>query len=117
MFYRTFLILILGLASALPQATISDGPAGKTFKAWLEAFNSGDRAQMETYCHTYDPRQTADGMMSFRNMTGGFEVLRVLKSERLHLEFLVNQPDNDTRALRSFHVQDPHPPDVIQFGL
>jgi hypothetical protein len=117
MFYQTFLILILGLASALPQAPISDGPAGKTFKAWLEAFNSGDRAQMETYCHTYDPRQTADGMMSFRNVTGGFEVLRVLKSERLHLEFLVKERDSETKALGSLDVKDAEPAEVIQFGL
>jgi hypothetical protein len=60
MFYRTSLILILGLTAAWPQTTVPDGPAGQTLKAWLEAFNSGDRAQVETYCHKYDPKQSAD---------------------------------------------------------
>jgi hypothetical protein len=89
MLVRTFLLLMLGLAAASPQTTIPDSPAGKTFKAWLEAFNSGDRAQMEAYCQKYDKNQSPEGMMSFRNMTGGFELLKVLNSDRLHIEFLV----------------------------
>ena len=101
MLYRTFLLLMLGLGAASPQATIPDNPVGKTFKAWLEAFNSGDRAQMEAYCQKFDKNQTAEGMMSFRNMTGGFELLQVLNSDRLHIEFLVKERDSDTRAFGS----------------
>jgi len=50
---RLVLVLALALASTAqtvphPQVgappTIPDTPAGRTFKAWLEAFNSGDRA-------------------------------------------------------------------------
>jgi hypothetical protein len=117
MFYRILLVLILGLSGAWPQTTIPDGPAGQTFKAWLEAFNSGDPAQMEAYCHKYDPKQSADAMKSFRNMTGGFELLQILKSERFHLEFLVKERNSDTKALGSLDVKDAEPAEVIQFGL
>jgi len=117
MFYRKCLIFILGLTGAWPQATIPDGPAGQTLKAWLEAFNSGDRAQMEAYCHKYDPNQTADGMMSFRNMTGGFELLQIVKKERLHLEFLVKERSGETKALGNLDVKDAEPAEVIHFGL
>lgn len=99
MLYRTFLLLMFGLAAASPQATIPDSPVGKTFKAWFEAFNSGDRAQMEAYCQEYDKNQSPEGMMSFRNMTGGFELLQVLISDRLHIEFLVKERGSDTRAV------------------
>ncbi|MGA7894309.1 MAG: hypothetical protein WCA49_13900, partial [Candidatus Sulfotelmatobacter sp.] len=55
--YRSFSILVLALAAAWAQQTIPDTrsvaqpavpdtPAGRTFKAWLEAFNSGDRGQI-----------------------------------------------------------------------
>jgi hypothetical protein len=117
MFYRTCLILILGLRAAWPQATIPDGPAGQTLKAWLEAFNSGDRAQVEAYCHKYDPNQSADGMMSFRNMTGGFELLQIVKGERLHVEFLVKERNSDTKAVGNLDVKDAEPAEVIHFGL
>jgi retinol-binding protein 3 len=56
-------------------------------------------------------------MMSFRNMTGGFELLQVLNSDRLHIEFLVKERDSDTRAFGSLDVKDAEPAEVIQFGL
>jgi hypothetical protein len=117
MFFQTFLVLILGLAIALPQVAIPAGPAGQTLKAWLEAFNSGDRAQIEAYCHKYDPKESVDRMMSFRNMTGGFEILQILKSDRLHLEFLVKERNGDTKAIGSLDVKDAEPAEVIEFGL
>jgi hypothetical protein len=116
--YGAFLVLIFGLATALPQATtIPDGPAGKTLRAWLDALNSGDRAQMDAYCHKYDPKESVDRMMSFRNMTGGFEILQILKIERLHLEFLVKERSGDTKAIGSLDVKDAEPAEVIEFGL
>jgi hypothetical protein len=122
MCYRTCLVLISGLilgrlAVGWPQASIPDGPAGHTLAAWLEAFNSGDRARMEVYCRKYDPNNSADGMMSFRNMTGGFELLQVLKSERLRLEFLVKERNSDTKAIGTLDVKDAEPAEVIRFGL
>src|ERR1700737_1024057 len=117
MFYRTCLILILGLMAAWPQATIPDGPAGQTLEAWVEGLNSGDRAEMEGYCQKYDPNQSADGMMSFRNMTGGFELLQIVKKERLHLEFLVKERSGETKALGNLDVKDAEPAEVIHFGL
>jgi hypothetical protein len=117
MVYRIWLVLMFGLTAAWPQATIPDGLAGQTLKAWLDAFNSGDRAQMDSYRHKYDPNQSADSMMSFRNMTGGFEILQILKSERLHLEFVVKEHNSDTKAIGSLDVADGDPPQVVQFGL
>jgi hypothetical protein len=114
---RTLLILFAWLAASWPQATIPDGPAGRTLTAWLEAFNSGDQAQMEAYCRKYEPKQSASRMMSFRNMTGGFELLQILKTERLHLEFLVKERNSDTKALGSLDVKDAEPAEVIGFGL
>jgi hypothetical protein len=56
MFYRLCLVLVLGLGTAWAQPTIPDTPAGHTFKAWLEAFNSSDQNLMEAYYHKYSRR-------------------------------------------------------------
>jgi retinol-binding protein 3 len=115
--YRLLLTFLFALAPALPQSTIPASPAGETLKAWLDAFNSGDRAQIESYCQKYDPKQTPDGMLSFRSQTGGFELQQILKSERLHLEFVVKERSGDTRAIGSLDVKDAEPPQVVEFGL
>jgi hypothetical protein len=41
-------VLLSGFV-AQAQTSIPDTPAGKVLRAWLDAFNSGDRAKMEAY--------------------------------------------------------------------
>ena len=79
MFCRTLLVAILAavailaVAAALPQTPIPSTPAGQTLQAWLTAFNSADRAQVDAYVYKYDPKNCPERMMSFHSMTGGFE--------------------------------------------
>src|SRR5260370_864558 len=128
MFSRSCLTLVLALAAALaPQATpgpqagapptIPETPAGRTFKAWLEAFNSGDRALLDAYLHKYDPSKSLDDEMRFRGMTGGFNLLQIIKSELLHLEFLVKERGGETSAFGKLEVKDGDPALVASFGL
>jgi len=128
MFYRSCFALVLGLAAAGAQQTprdphageepaIPDTPAGHTFEAWLEAFNSGDRALMEAYYRVYDPSKSVETEKRFRDMTGGFDVQKVVKSERLHLEFLVKERRSDTQAIGKLDVKDGQPALVTSFGL
>src|SRR6202162_4869486 len=128
MFVRSCLALFLGLATAwaqqtIPdtqagvQATIPDTPVGRTFKAWLEAFNSGDRGLLEAYSHKYEPSKSVENEMRFRGMTGGFELLKVVKSEPLHLEFLVKERNSDTQAMGTLDVKEGEPAEVTSFGL
>jgi retinol-binding protein 3 len=112
-----FMGLVLVCWTASAQVATPDGPAGKTLKAWLTAFNSGDKAQMEAYCKTYDPKQTADMMMGFQKMTGGFELVKILKAEPLHLEYVVKERNSKTRAVGTLDVKDGDPAVVVQAGL
>jgi len=128
MFSRSCLALILTLTAAfvpraIPQTqsqaqpAIPDTPAGRTFKAWFEAFNSGDRASMDAYLHKYDPGKSLDNEMQFRGMTGGFDLLQVVKSEPLHLEFLVKERRGDTKAIGKLEVKEGNPDVVADFSL
>jgi len=128
MFSRSCLTMVLALAAALaPQATpqpqagaqpaIPETPAGRTFKAWLEAFNSGDRGLLDTYIHKFDPNKSLDNEMQFRGMTGGFNLLQIVKSEPLHLEFLLKERRSDTTGIGKLEVKEGDPAQVTSFGL
>src|SRR5215475_2311254 len=120
MFRRMILValgLVLASSVALGQVTIPDSPAGKTLQAWLTAFNSGDKAQIEAYCKTYQSKLPPEMLMNFRSMTGGFELLQIVKAERLHIEFLVKERNSDTRAIGTFDVKDADPPVELEAGL
>jgi len=128
MFSRSCLALVLTLATVAAQQTnsqtqagaqpaIPDTPAGHTFKAWLEAFISGDRASLDAYLHKYDPSKSVDNEMQFRAMTGGFNFLQIVKSEPLQLEFLVKERRSETTAIGKLEVKDGDPAQVASFGL
>src|SRR5260370_42414510 len=89
---RTLLIVFAFLGAAQPQSVnIPDTPAGHTLKAWLDAFNSGDRAAEEKYLKTYDPERSLDDEMRFRGMTGGFNLPQILKTHSPRIWVIVKE--------------------------
>ena len=43
------LVLALSIACAGSQTSVPDSPPGQTLRAWLDAFNSGDRARVAAF--------------------------------------------------------------------
>ena len=117
MLCRLSALLLVGVACGLAQVTVPDTPAGHTLQAWLDAFNSGDRARIETYVKTIGQSQSVDGMISFRNQTGGFELQSIESSEQMHIRFRVKEKGGPTTAFGNLLVKDGHPPTVATFGV
>jgi len=113
----TALALCLGLPVVRAQQAIPDTPAGHTFKAWLDAFNSGDRATEEKYIQTYDSTRSLDEEMRFRGMTGGFILQQIVKSDPQRLEFMVKEHNGDTVAIGKMEVKAGNPAAVASFSL
>lgn len=119
---RTFRFLVVPIVCAVLRASaqqpaIPGSPAGRTLQAWLDAFNSGDRTKIENYVKTIDPSQNADGLISFRNHTGGFDLLSIDSSEPLQIRFRVKEKNGTTTAIGDLLVKDGNPPTVESFGL
>jgi hypothetical protein len=110
-------VLSVGLGTGFGQTTIPDTAAGKVLHAWLDAFNSGDRAAMEAYIKTYDPKESIDFMVSFRGQTGGFNLLGIESSAPKLIKFRVKEKGSPTTAIGSIHLNDAQPPTVENFGL
>jgi len=113
-----FVIVLLGAACAWSQPpAIPDTPAGHALQAWLDSLNSGDRARMQAYLAKYEPTKPLDAMVAFRDQSGGFELLGIDKSDRLHVEFRVKEKASATVALGKIDVKDADPAEVVSFGL
>ena len=114
---RISLLFVWMVVCLHAEPKIPATPAGRALQAWLEAFNSGDRARMEEYVRKFEPAKSVDGMAGFRSQTGGFELLRIDKSERNHVEFRVKEKASDTTALGKIEVRDGEPAQVVTFRL
>jgi retinol-binding protein 3 len=111
------LVLLFAMAAVRAQQNFPETPAGHTLKAWLDAFNSGDRAVEEKYLHTYDPNRSLDQEMEFRGMTGGFVLLQIIKSEPQRVEFMVKERNSETIAIGKMEVKPGEPAMVANFSL
>ena len=123
---RTFIILFACLVAAqfaclaTAQAqgvNIPDTPAGHVLKAWLDAFNSGDRGTEEQYLKMYDPERSLDDEMRFRKMTGGFILTQIIKSDPQRIEFMVKERNGDTIAMGKMELKPGEPAKVASFAL
>jgi D-alanyl-D-alanine carboxypeptidase len=101
------------------QESIPNTRAGAALRAWLDAFNSGDRAQVETYYDKFQPTQKdrIDSLMSFHDKTGGFNLIRIEKSEALHIEALVKEREGSNFGLLELDINDGDPLTVKQIGV
>jgi hypothetical protein len=117
MLCRWLVLWSLCIGVGFPQTTIPDTPAGRTLRAWFEAFNSGDRAKIQAYVQALDPKQSVDFMMSFRGQTGGFDLLGIQSSEPLSIKFRVKEKASATVAIGNLQVKDAQTAVVENFGL
>lgn len=117
MLNRLCALLIVAVGSGLGQVTVPDTPAGDALPSWLNAFNSGDRAQIETFLKTVDQSQSGRWDVLISQPNGGFELLSIESSEPLHIRFRVKEKAGSTTALGNLLVKDGQPPTVATFGL
>src|SRR5882762_8777417 len=110
------MLFVAACAWSQPPA-IPDTPAGHTLQAWFDSFNSGDRARIQAYLTKYEPTKPLDATVGFREQTGGFELLGIDKSDRLHIEFRVKEKASPTNALGKIEVKDADPGEVVSFSL
>jgi hypothetical protein len=109
--------VLLSVAIGYTQTTIPDTPAGKTFRAWLDAFNSGDRAKLEAYIKAFEPQQSLERMMGFHNQTGGFDLIAIESSEPLMIRFRVKEKASSTIGIGSIQLKDAQSGVVDRFNL
>src|SRR6267143_1712364 len=94
-------------------------PAGEQFSAWLKSFNSGDRAQMEEILTRFKDRggREVNGMLGFRERTGGFDLRKIEESAALRVSGLLQERDSDQFARFTMDVEAEAPHKITRFDL
>lgn len=85
-------------AHAAPPQAVSLDPARQALEAWLEAFNSGQRAPLEAYRERWEPDMNVERMLEFQAETGGFRLVRHEASEPGRARALLQERESDTVA-------------------
>jgi D-alanyl-D-alanine carboxypeptidase len=94
-------------------------PAGEQLSAWLAAFNSGDRAQMEGLLTHFKDRgdREVDRMVDFRQRTGGFDLKKIEESAPLRISGLMQERGSDQFARFTMEVEAEAPHKITSFDL
>jgi Peptidase family S41/N-terminal domain of Peptidase_S41 in eukaryotic IRBP len=107
--YNVILAFAVGVSRIAAQTpasppVIPDTPASSVLRAWLDAFNSGDTARMRSYYEHYQPDRSLPTEVSFRERTGGFDVLSIERSEPRHIEFTARERGSANTAYGAIDV-------------
>jgi D-alanyl-D-alanine carboxypeptidase len=117
----TFAASTIGTAQAPTgtSAEIPKTPPGEQFSAWLAAFNSGDRAELEKFRSHFDKPEEhkVEGMLGFRQQTGGFDLRKIEDSSSTVLTGLVQERGSDQFARFKIEVEAAAPHHVTHLEL
>lgn len=99
------------MAVASAQPSLPDTAAGHALKAWLQAFDRGDRAAYRRFLQTTFPSgvKDLDQDVQFREMTGGFNLRKVEESTPRKIVALVQERLSDQFGRLTLQVADADP--------
>jgi D-alanyl-D-alanine carboxypeptidase len=110
----------VGMSQAPSTAPeIPKTPPGEQFSAWLAAFNSGDRGKLEELRSHFDKPEEhkVEGMLGFRQQSGGFDVKKIEESSATQLTGLVQERDSDQFARFKIEVEAAAPHHVTHLEI
>jgi hypothetical protein len=115
-FAPILLVSLLVATSGWSQpVTPPDTPAGSVLTAWLDAFNSGEKARLEAFDAKHDGRDPAyaENQLRFRSETGGFDLTEIRNSAPNYLEYMAKERASGREAIGMLAVSGDVPPRVV----
>jgi CubicO group peptidase (beta-lactamase class C family) len=110
------LLLVPGLVLA-KALTFPDTPAGRLAEQRLRAFNAGDAEALRSYQQAHEPELSVERELALREMTGGFELIRVSRDEVNRIELILREQYGDRVGTLELQVDPKQPERVTRFAL
>lgn len=108
-------LLAVSPALSLADASVPNTPAGHALSAWLDAFNSADRARQEFFIKTSAPWMNPDATAQWRAETGGYDLLEVYSDDKTNVFFRVKARTTAAEEVGRLRVSDAEPVAVTEF--
>lgn len=121
-FFLAF-VLAFGVAAtraAAPAAPVIPGtPAGRMLKAWLTAFDSGDRQTLKHFYQQNEPQRLPqlDDELTFRAQTGGFDLRKIETATPTRITALVQERLSDQFARLVLQVAGAPPYRIVNGSI
>ncbi len=115
---RNVLISLFPLAGtrpARPQVSLPPTPAGQVMTAFLSAFNSADRNQLDEYVRRYDGTAAVDELLAFSGSTGGFTVVSLKSSAPDDLKVVLKGRSDGVTSFADLRLSSTTPETVKTF--
>lgn len=115
---RIFVFVLLAFtgSAGLAATPLPDTPAGKVAGEWIAAVNSGDRALLQAFKQRYERKAPIEGLLELRENTGGFDVVRIERSEPQSISLLVAEREGDGLARLDASLE-PGKPASLKLGV
>lgn len=108
------LLPTIALASAPP---IPGTPVGHALRSWLDVFNSGDSARIDSFDRTHAPWLMLPGMMRLRSNTGGYDLQSIEKGGRFWIVFRMRERKTSAGIVGSMVVRSYEPDHITLLSL
>jgi D-alanyl-D-alanine carboxypeptidase len=104
---------------AQTEVALSDTPAARQFKAWLAAFNSGDRAMYQQFLQNEFPSRASalDRDMTIRDISGGFDLRKLEQGSAVQIIGLMQERDSDQFGRFALEVEPTEPHRVLTLSI
>ena len=119
----TLLMVFAGSTPVWSQATgqatqLPNTPAEGQFRAWLSAFNQGDRTALLKFFNDNYPSEVGriDGDLNFRARTGGFDFRKAESATATQYTGLVQERGSDQFARAVVTVEPNEPHHILSLG-
>jgi D-alanyl-D-alanine carboxypeptidase len=112
------IVFMVGAAPPSPPVIPNTQP-GRILRAWLAAFDSGDRATLKRFLQAHEPQRVPqiDDLMQFREDTGGFDLRAVEQSSATKMTVLLQEHLSDQFARLVFEVKPSAPQRIVNASL
>ncbi len=98
------------------DVALPDTPAGRVFGAWLEAFNSGDRARLDNFTRSYFPARNPNDYLDWKADTGPYELLDIFGGDQRNVFFHVKARANGVEEVGRLKINAAEPVVVMELG-
>ena len=110
-------VWLTGDRIAVAATTIPNTPAGHMLSGWLQAFNSGGRARIQSFDKTHIPWWSLNQALAARAWTGGYDLQSVKSSGTFWIVFRAREKERSAEIIGSLVVRSYEPGHITLLSL